>query len=77
MSNVDQQVQDLQAAVANEITVEQSAITLIQNLATAIKGAASTGDLAAVETLAQEINTNAAALAAAVAANTIAQPAVS
>lgn len=77
MSTLSQQVQDLQAAVANETAVDQSAITLLQKLAQMINDAANSGDLAAVQQLATEISANTNALAAAVQANTPAQTAVS
>lgn len=74
-----QQVQDLQAAVANDTTVEQSAITLLQGLSAQLKAAivasATAGDLTAVEAVAQQIDANSTSLAAAVAANTPAAPA--
>lgn len=68
------EISNLQAAVANETTVEQSAITLIQELASSLKSAP---DLAAVQVIADQINSNAAALAAAVTQNTPVAPAVS
>jgi hypothetical protein len=58
----------IQTAVSNETTVEQSAILLLQKLAAEIK--ASAADPAAVKALADQINANATALAAAVTANT-------
>jgi hypothetical protein len=59
---------DLNTAVTNEGTVEQSIITLLQGLAAQI-GEVST-DPAAIEAIVSQINTNAAAMAAAVTANT-------
>lgn len=64
------EVDNLAAAVANETTVENSAILLMVQLATLLKNAANTGDLAKVQQLADNINTNAKALADAIAANT-------
>jgi hypothetical protein len=65
------QIDDLKAAVANDTTVEQSAITLLQGLSTqlsaALAGANSSADVQAVI---DSINANASTLAAAVAANT-------
>ena len=60
-------------AVTNDTTVEQSAITLLEELAAEISAAAN--DPAAIQALADEVNANAAALAAAVTANTPAAPA--
>lgn len=62
---------NLQAAVTKETSIEQSAIKLIQSLAADIKAAP---DLATVQTLADQLNANADALAAAVTANTPAAP---
>ena len=58
----------LQAAVAAESTVIDSAITLLQGLYTALQATA--GDPTALNALATEIKTKTDALAAAVAANT-------
>lgn len=64
----------LQTAVANETTVEKSAITLLAQLAQEIQSlAANAVDPATVQALsdlATQINTNASALSAAVVANT-------
>jgi hypothetical protein len=62
----------LQAAVTNEDTVIDSAITLIQGLAAQI--AANATDPAKLKALADDVNAKAQALAAAVAANTPASP---
>ena len=62
----------LTAQVANNTTVEASAVTLIQGLAAQI-GAAGT-DPVALQALQDQLNTSATALAAAVAANTPATP---
>lgn len=67
------QIDDLKAAVAADTTVEQSAITLLTSLGAQV--AAVAGDQAATEALAQTITSNAAALSAAVTANTPAAPA--
>jgi hypothetical protein len=65
---------DLQNAVAAELTVEQSAITLLQQLAADVAAANAISPVA-VEAVVANINANAAALAAAVTANTPAAPA--
>lgn len=74
MSTLSQQLLDLQAAAAADTNAENSAITLLNGLSAQLKAAASTGDLAAVEQIAQQLDTNSAALAAAVVANTPAAP---
>jgi hypothetical protein len=58
---------DLTAAVAADQTVEGSAVTLIQGLATQLAALPSTP---ALEALVTQLNQNATTLAAAVAANT-------
>jgi hypothetical protein len=62
----------LNTAVANNTTVEQSAITLITQIAQEI--AQNADDQATVSALADQLNQQAAALAASVAANTPAAP---
>lgn len=62
----------LQNQVAQNTAVEQSAITLITGLATQI--ADLKNDPAALQALADQLNTSAASLSAAVAANTPAGP---
>jgi hypothetical protein len=68
----------LQAAVASETTVEQSAITLIQGLATQITtliaASGNSVDPVALQAIVTQMTTSQAALAAAVAANTTATP---
>jgi hypothetical protein len=64
----------LNAAVANNTTVEQSAITLITQIAQEI--AQNADDQATVSTLADQLNQQASALAASVAANTPGAPPV-
>jgi hypothetical protein len=63
----------LQTAVTNEVTVEQSAITLITTIAGEI--AASANDQQTVSDLADKLNQAAAGLSAAITANTPAAPA--
>lgn len=70
-----QDIIDLQNAVAAETTVEQSAITLIQSLASQLTAALASGNpTAAVEAVVTTMTANQTALAAAVAANTPAAP---
>ena len=68
----------LQAAVAKQTTVEQSAVTLLTTLTTEIKAlAANTVDPATVQALndlAAKVDSNATALAGAVTQNTPASP---
>ena len=64
----------LTTAVQNNTDAEQSAITLITQLAEQIQAAA--GDQAAVDALATQLQDQAAALAAAVVANTPVGPPV-
>jgi pyridoxine 5'-phosphate synthase PdxJ len=67
---MSKEMEDLKAAVEASITVEESAIQLITSLAAQITAAAN--DPAAIEAIAAELNEKAAALAAAVTANTTA-----
>ncbi len=60
----------LQAAVANETTVDQSVLTLLTTLAAEIAAASPTGDNPAIDAVVTTMQANAAALAAAVTANT-------
>jgi outer membrane murein-binding lipoprotein Lpp len=67
------EIDDLKAAVANDTTVEQSAITLINGFAAMLAAALASNDTdlrAAVEDVANTVNTNATALASAVSAGT-------
>ncbi len=63
----------LQAQVQTNTEVEASAVTLIQGIAQQLADAKT--DPAAVQAIADQLNTSATALAAAVAANTPASPA--
>lgn len=74
MASASQALTDIQTATASELTVEQSAITLIQQLAAQVTAANGVSP-DAVEAVVAQINANAAALAAAVTANTPAAPA--
>lgn len=69
---MSQQLEDLKAAVAQEGTVVQSAITLLNGLSAQL--AAIKDDPAAIEQLAADVQAQAAALGSAVAANTVAEP---
>lgn len=62
----------LTAQVAQTVTVEQSAITLIQGISAQLAAAGT--DPAALANLQTQLNTSATALAAAVAANTPSAP---
>jgi hypothetical protein len=67
----------LQAQVAQNATVEGSAVTLIQGLATQLAAAIAAqanGDTAALPALQTQLQTSATALAAAITANTPAAP---
>lgn len=70
MANGDQirmDLKKLQDAVAQETTVEQGTITLLQALVQELKDANNSGDQAAVDAVADQILANTTALAAAVA----------
>jgi hypothetical protein len=61
---------NLTTAVANETTVDQSVETLLTQLSAEIASASPTGDNPAIDALVTQMQANAAALAAAVTANT-------
>jgi hypothetical protein len=61
---------DLQAQVAQNASVEQSAVLLIQGLATQLSAAIGSDNGAALMSLSQQLNASATALAAAITANT-------
>lgn len=65
---------DLQAQVQANTNLEQSAVTLIQGLAKQITDAVNSNDSSALQALAQQLNTSAAALGSAISANTPADP---
>ena len=69
MASASQALTDVQNAVASEQTVEQSAITLIQQLAAQVTAANGVSP-DAVEAVVAQIQANASALAQAVTANT-------
>lgn len=66
---------DLQAKVAANTTVVQSAVTLIQGLKAQLDAAIASGDPAQLQALSDQLGTDDAALAAAITANTPAAPA--
>lgn len=65
---------DIQTKVANETTVENSAILLMQELSAELKAALANNDQAMIDSIATQLDTNAATLAAAITANTPAAP---
>ena len=65
---------DLQAQVAQNTSVEQSAVSLIQGLAKQIATAVASDDSDALKNLSANLSASVAPLAAAVAANTVADP---
>ena len=66
---------DLQAQVAQNTSVEASAVQLIQGIAQQLATAIAGGDTAQLQALTASLSSSAAALAAAVTANTPAAPA--
>lgn len=66
---------DIQAKLAAETTVEASVIALLQTLSADLKAAIAGNDPVALQAVADQIDQNSAALAAAVTANTPAAPA--
>lgn len=66
---------NLQAAVANETTVNQSVLTLLTTLAAELAAASPTGDNPAIDAVVSTMQANAAALSQAVQANTPPPPA--
>ena len=69
-----QEFESLQTAVAAETEVSQAAVTLINGLAAKLDALKDTPTPDAVQALVDELNTDKAALAAAVAANTPVAP---
>jgi len=63
-------LEDLQAQVTQNTNLEQSAITLIQGIAKQLQDAVANNDSSALQSLAQQLNSSAAALGAAITANT-------
>lgn len=64
------QIDDLKAAVANETTEQESVITLLNGIAAQLAAANSNQPNPDVQAVIDQINTNTAAMAAAVTANT-------
>lgn len=65
---------DIQAAVAAEQTVEESIITLLNQISQQLKDAIAANDPAAMQTVVDQIDANRQRLADAVTANTSAAP---
>jgi uncharacterized phage infection (PIP) family protein YhgE len=65
---------DLQTQVAQNTSLEQSAVTLIQGIAKQLQDAVENNDSSALQALASQLNTSAAALGAAITANTTPAP---
>lgn len=70
--NMAASIDDVVVAVQNETTVEQSVITLLGQLAAQVKAAGT--DPVKLQAVLDQINTNSAALSAAVTANTPVTP---
>jgi hypothetical protein len=64
-------LENLQAAVAAEATVEASVVTLLTNLSADLQSAIASNNPAAIQAVADQITANTATLAAAVSANTV------
>ena len=64
------EMDDLRAAVASEVTVSESVITLLGDISTRLNEALANGDTAALQELSADLTANQAKLAAAVLANT-------
>lgn len=67
-------IDDLEAKVAAEETVQQSVITLLTELKTELDAALATGDTARLQALSAKIDADTQSLAAAVTANTPTPP---
>lgn len=76
-TTISANLQALMTQVAQNTSVEASAVTLIQGIAAQLSAALANSDDAALPALVASLNTSATALGAAVAANTPATPAVS
>ena len=70
MANVQKDIVSLTAQVAQNTSVEASAVTLIQGIAAQLATAIASGDPAALDALQAQLATSATALAAAITANT-------
>jgi hypothetical protein len=73
-ASISVNLQALMTQVAQTTSVEASAVTLIQGIATQLSAAIANSDDSALPALVTDLNTSATALAAAVAANTPAAP---
>ncbi len=69
------QLDNLKAAVARDVQVESSAVTLITGLKSALDSAIASGDPAQLQALSDSLGASTDALAAAITANTPAAPA--
>jgi hypothetical protein len=70
LNEMDANLAALIAQVTQNTTIEASAVTLIQGIATQLTTALASGDSGALPALATQLNTSATALAAAIQANT-------
>ena len=70
LNSMDQNLQDLMNQVAQNTSVEGSAVTLIQGIAAQLTAALANSDSAALPALTAQLSTSANALAAAITANT-------
>lgn len=68
-------IQDVQAAVAAQTTVDTSVVTLLQNITAQLQAAQASGDPAALDAVVASIQTNTQVLSNAVTANTPVAPA--
>jgi hypothetical protein len=73
-TTISANLQALMTQVAQNTSVETSAVTLIQGIATQLSAAIANSDDSALPALVTDLNTSATALAAAVAANTPVAP---
>jgi pyridoxine 5'-phosphate synthase PdxJ len=69
-ANISANLQALETQIAQNVSVEASAVQLIQGIATELQNALNNSDDAALPALVQQLNSSATSLAAAVAANT-------
>ncbi len=73
-ANISANLQALETQIAQNVSVESSAVTLIQGIAAQLSAALANSDDAALPALVNQLNASATSLAAAVAANTPAAP---
>lgn len=74
VNNMAGELDALRAEVANNTTVANSAVALLQGLKAALDAAIASGDMSQVQALSDQLGQNDTALAAAVAANTPTPP---